>query len=194
MHSLNKTPPTVRDGNDGPWSTFNLHVGTPPQPVRVLVSTALGETWVISANKTQGGCIGNDPVSCPQSRGALFSVNSSSTWQDQGLFGVGLDTNLPDYDNQFDVADYGLETVGLGLPGSSGVGEPNLVVGALATKDFYLGYLGVTNHPTNFTQFDDPHATLLSTLRTQNKIPSLSYGYTAGAPYRKDQPSRCGAW
>ena len=106
---------------------------------------------------------------------------------------MGLDNNLQDYDNEYDVADYGLETVGLGLPGSNGVSEPNLVVGALATKDFYLGLLGVTDHPTNFTQFDDPHPTFLSTLRTQNKIPSLSYGYSAGAPYRKDPPTVRGA-
>ena len=111
-------------------------------------------------------------------------MNSSSTWQDQGLFGVGLEVNLPDYINNFDVADYGLDTVGLGLPGSNGVTEPNLVVGALATTDFFLGYLGVTNHPTNFTEFNDPHPSFLSSLRIQNKIPSLSYAYSAGAPYR----------
>lgn len=175
-----------REGNDGPWSTFHIHVGTPPQPTRVLISTVLGETWVISANKTQGGCIGNDPTSCAQGRGALFNINASSTWKDQGLFGVGLETNLPDYISNFDVADYGLETVGLGLPGSNGVTEPNRIVGALATKDFYLGYLGVTNQPTNFTAFDDPQPSFLSTLKTQDKIPSLSYAYSAGAQYRKE--------
>ncbi|KAL6718801.1 hypothetical protein ACLMJK_003035 [Lecanora helva] len=173
------------EGNDGPWSTFDLHVGTPPQPVRVLISSALGETWVISANKTQGGCLeGQDPTSCPQSRGALFNINASTTWQDQGLYGVGLETNLPDYVGNYDVADYGMETVGLGIPGSNGVTLPNHIVGALATKDFYLGYFGVTNQPTNFTQFDDPHQSFLSTLKAENKIPSLSYSYSAGAPYR----------
>jgi len=97
-----------------------------------------------------------------------------------------LETNLPDYISNFDVADYGLETVGLGLPGSNGVTEPNRIVGALATKDFYLGYLGVTNQPTNFTAFDDPQPSFLSTLKTQDKIPSLSYAYSAGAQYRKE--------
>lgn len=99
---------------------------------------------------------------------------------------MGIETNLPDYDNEFDVADYGLETVGLGLPGANGASEPNLIVGALATKDFYLGYLGVTNQPTNFTEFDNPHPSFLSTLKAQQKLPSLSYAYSAGAQYRKD--------
>ena len=98
---------------------------------------------------------------------------------------MGLEVNLPDYIGNYDNADYGLETVGLGLPGSNGVSLPNHIVGALATKDYYLGYLGVTNQPTNFSQFDDPHSSFLSTLKAQNQIPSLSYSYSAGAPYRK---------
>ncbi|KAL2057551.1 hypothetical protein ABVK25_001935 [Lepraria finkii] len=176
-------PSEAWDGNDGPWSTFNIHVGTPPQPARVLVSTASGESWVISANKTQGGCLSTDPSTCAQSRGTLFNLNASSTWKDQGIFGVGLEVNLPDYVGNYDNGDYGLDTLGVGLPGS-GPSLDNMVVAALATKDFYLGYLGVTIHPTNFSEFNDPHPTFLSTLKSSGKIPSLSYGYSAGAQYR----------
>ena len=177
-----------RDGNDGPWSTFSIHVGTPPQPARVLVSTALGEQWVISANKTQGGCLSTDASTCAQSRGGLINVNASSTWKDQGIFAVGLEINLPDYLGNYDNGDYGLDNFGVGLPGSGGVSLDNIVVSALATKDYYLGYIGVTDHPTNFTEFDDPHPSFLSTLKSTGKIPSLSYGYTAGAQYRKGTP------
>ena len=141
---------------------------------------------MVSANKTQGGCTSADPSSCPQSRGALVNVNQSSTWQDQGIYEFTVELNLPDYIDNYDAGDFGLDTMGLGLPGSNGTQEPNMVVSAFATKDFYLGYLGVTNHPTNFTEFDDPHPTFLSTLKAQNKIPSLSYAYSAGAQYRKD--------
>lgn len=38
--------------------------------------------------------------------------------------------------------------------------------------------------PTNFTDFDTPQSSFMSTLRSQSLIPSLSYGYTAGAHYR----------
>lgn len=150
----------------------------------MLISTALGESWVISANKTQGGCLKADPSTCAQSRGALFNLNASTTWQDQGIYAVGLETNLPDYVGNYDNGDYGLDTLGLGLPGS-GPSLNNMVVAALATKDFYLGYLGLTTHPTNFTEFNDPHPTFLSTLKSSGKIPSLSYGYSAGAQYRE---------
>ena len=149
------------------------------------MSTALGEQWVISANKTQGGCLSTDPSTCGQSRGGLVNVNSSSTWKDQGIYAVGLELNLPDYVGNYDNGDYGLDTFGVGLPGSGGASLPNMVVSALATKDYYLGYIGVTDHPTNFTEFDDPHPSFLSTLKSTGKIPSLSYGYTAGAQYRK---------
>ncbi|KAL9130634.1 MAG: hypothetical protein Q9217_001248 [Psora testacea] len=173
-----------RDGNDGPWSTFSIHVGTPPQPTRVLVSTTVGETWVISDNQTQGGCLSGDPPTCPQSRGGLINVNASSTWQDQGIFALGVQLNLPDYINNYDNGNYGLESLGLGLPGSGGVILDNQVVAALATKDFYLGNLGVTSRPTNFTGFNDPKTSFLSSLQQQGHIPSLTFGYSAGNQYR----------
>jgi len=151
----------------------------------------LGESWVVTANKTTGfgACpstlTSSEQVTCAQVRGALFNLNASSTWRDQGLFGLLQEQNLPDYQASYDAGDYGLDTLGLGLPGSEGTDEPNMVVAALATTDYYLGYLGVTSHPTNFTQFNDPHPSYLSALKQSGKIPSLSYGYTAGAPYRK---------
>ena len=57
------------------------------------------------------------------------------------------------------------------------------VVAAIDTKDFYLGNLGLTPRPVNFT-WDDPTQSFLSTLKDQKVIPSLSFGYNAGAPYR----------
>ena len=175
----------TRDGNDGPWSSFHIHVGTPPQATRVLASTVIGESWVISDNNTQGGCLEKvDSDNCPQSRGGLINVNKSSTWQDQGIFALGVELNLPDYGGQFDNADYGMDSLGLGLPISDGITLNNQVVAALATKDFYLGYLGLTSRPTNFTGFNDPKTSFLSSLKEQDHIPSLSFGYTAGNQYR----------
>ena len=150
----------------------------------MLVSTAVGETWLISANKTQGGCLSNDPSSCGQSRGGLYNVNSSSTWQDQGIFALGAETNLGDYAGPYDNGDYGLESLGFGLPGSDGLTLNNLVVAVLATKDFYIGNLGINQQPTNFSDFSNSHTSLLKSLKEQKYISSLSYGYTAGNQYR----------
>ena len=183
--NLTKSESSCRDGNDGPWSSFSIHVGTPPQPARVLVSTTVGETWVVSANTTQGGCLSGDPQGCPQNRGGLVNVNNSRTWQDQGIFALGDEVNLPDYGGPYDNGDYGLETLGLGLPGGNGVTLNNMVVAALATKDFYIGNLGINQQPTNFSDFSNTHTSFLKSLKEQGHIQSLTYGYTAGNQYRR---------
>ncbi|TVY13584.1 hypothetical protein LARI1_G008652 [Lachnellula arida] len=64
------------DGNDGPWSSFSLRVGTPPQNVRVMVSTASNQPLVVLLE----GCNTTDPSNCPNSRGALFQINGSSSY------------------------------------------------------------------------------------------------------------------
>ena len=153
--------------------------------MRVLVSTNVAETWVISANKTEGGCLATDPPDCPQARGGLFSTNSSSTWQDKGIYQLGIERNLDDYDGNYDNGDYGFDAMGLGLAGSGGVRFDSQTIAAIATKDFYLGHLGVNDHRTNFTTSGDGQVGFLESMKTSGNIPSLSYAYSAGAQYRK---------
>lgn len=149
----------------------------------------MGETWTISANTTQGGCLPGDPSNCAQLRGGLVNVNDSTTWQDQGIYALGDEVNLPDYTTGYDNGDYGFDTLGIGEPGSGGVSLDNQVVAVLATKDFYLGNLGVTSRPTNFTQLNNPHPSFLSSLKAQGHVPSLTFGYSAGNQYRELHPS-----
>lgn len=144
---------------------------------------------MISANKTEGGCIATDPSTCPQTRGGLVNINASSTWQDQGIYGLGLEPKIQDYSDEYDSGDFGFDTVGLGAAGEASDDFGGQVIAALATKDYDVGFLGVTDHPTNFTAFDDPHPSYLSTLKAQGKIPSLSFAYSAGAKYRMGSPA-----
>lgn len=126
------------EGNDGPWSTFDLRVGTPEQYVRVLVSTASPEAIVAFADS---GCskavFKTVPKNCAVSRGNLFQLNASSSWHDAGTYGinqdgVGLEANLG-YSQR---AQFGLEQVGIGLRGPS-IG--NQTVAGIATPEpFYL--------------------------------------------------------
>lgn len=174
----------VRDGNDGPWSTFAIRVGNPPQPLRVLASTTVAETWVV----LNQGCTSNDGSKCANARGNLFNQNISSTWDDHGLFELGVELNL-DYNN-FDNGDYGLDTLALGYTGSGGLSLDQQVVAGIATKDFYLGSLGLAPWPVNFT-LRESSPSYLSNLKNQSKIPSLSFGYSAGAAYRKNPAGDC---
>lgn len=95
---------------------------------------------------------------------------------------MGIELNL----DLSDIGTYGLDTVALGFGGS--IGGPSLdsqVVVGIETYSYYVGMFGLGPQPTNFTDFSDPHPSFLSTLKSKNLIPSLSWGYTAGASYRE---------
>jgi hypothetical protein len=130
------------DGIDGLWSSFALRVGTPAQDVRVLASTNSPETLVVLPIGCTPAAINPVPDGCASTRGEAFNPNTSSTWQEQGLFGinedgVGFEANL----GYSQPADYGLETLGLGFVagGASGPTLKNQTVAGIATASpFYL--------------------------------------------------------
>ncbi|KAI0552412.1 aspartic peptidase domain-containing protein [Xylaria curta] len=182
------SPSEYFEGNDGPWSTFDLRVGTPEQDVRVIVSTASPESFVVLSDY---GCstsvFETVPPNCAVSRGKLFNQNESSSWHELGIFGinedgVGLEANLG-YSQR---SDFATEHLGLGLTGPS---LDNQVVAGIATPEpFYLGLFGLNNQPLNFTSignFSTP--AFITTLKDKGIIPSLSWSYTAGAKYRLKQ-------
>lgn len=113
-------PPSQEfQGNDGPWSTFTLRLGTPEQDVNVMVSTASYQTWAVIPQ----GCTSEDPSNCKDLRGGEFNYNDSSTWvqnnvTEDGFFALNLEINLgygPDGNGLF-----GYDTVGLSWMGSGG--------------------------------------------------------------------------
>lgn len=169
------------DGPDGPWSSFAIQVGTPPQTVKVLISTASDQTWVVLPQ----GCTSRDPSNCNTSRGGFFEPNQSHTWvpnnlSTDGIFSSGLESNLGYFSN----AQYGYDTVTLGWQGSGGPSLQHQVVAGIATKDFYLGLFGVNPRPINFTDFDNSFPSFMSDLKKKALIPSVSYAYTSGNQYR----------
>ncbi|KAG0648252.1 hypothetical protein D0Z07_5497, partial [Hyphodiscus hymeniophilus] len=178
-------PSQAFEGNDGAWSTFVIRVGTPAQVFRVFISTTSEERWV----PVPEGCLSTDPINCGALRGVLpfegqessgFQINASSTWIPVNLYELGLDADL----NYTGNGEYGFDTVGLQITDSGGVTLNDSIVAGIATKDFYLGEFGLGPKPTNFTTFDNPQQSFMWSLRNQSLIPSLSWGYTAGASYR----------
>ena len=126
---------------------------------------------------------GSSSLTCEDSRGGMFNSSLSTTWNTIGTYNMGIEANLGYGD---DTAAYGLDTLGLDL--SNATGAPSLdtqIVATFANNDYYLGLFGLSDQPTNFTNFTTPHPSFLASLRSQNIIPSLSWGYTAGAHYRK---------
>lgn len=165
------------EGIDGSWNTFSLLVGTPPQTVRVEISTASQQTWVVAPR----GCEGIDLENCPENRGRIFESNESSTWEERGRFKLGLVTNLG-YDGD---ADYGFDVVTLGGQGENGPTMEGTTVGTFGAEDFWFGHFGVNPKPTNFSSMNEPSPSYMSLLKDAGLIPSLSFGYTAGAQYRR---------
>ncbi|KAK6501382.1 hypothetical protein TWF481_009222 [Arthrobotrys musiformis] len=163
------------EGNDGSWGTFFMHVGTPSQIVRVLPATNWQETWVVSAES----CLGRSAEDCADLRGATFNVNTSSTWNDQGLFNTDLAKDL----GYNAIGNYGLERLGI-TNVDSGITFNDQVVVSIDSSDWYLGLFGLGTQPTNFTDFNNPQPSFLTTMYNQGLIPSLSWGYQAGAIYR----------
>ena len=168
-----------RDGNDGPWSSFPLGIGNPPQFVRVLVSTTCPQPWTVLPQ----GCTHSDPPTCPSSRGGLFFPNSSTTWQEAGLYELDQELNLGYSGN----GEFGFDSLTLGYPGSGAYTIDRHLLAGIAAKDFYIATWGIAPRPTNLTTIDsnNSYQSLLSSLKQNEQVPSLSYGYTAGAYYRR---------
>jgi len=123
-------------------------------------------------------------ASCGSSRGVApfqqrsspgFQANMSSTWEAIGLYELGMGRI------------HGI--TGNGLHGFDDIGLDNftmthLAVTAYASPGFWIGQMGLSPLPLNFSEtINSP--SLISALKSDGHIPSLTYGYQAGAPYRK---------
>ena len=164
-------------GIDGDWSLLTLRVGTPPQSVQTLVSTASYQTWVVLPQGCDGAA---SETECAQSRGGIFNNNSSSSWNQIGIYTFGVESNLDYYGN----AIYGHDTVIIEENNNANLTIQNAVVGGFAVDDYYLGLFGINPQSTNFTKSKKGSSSYVSLLKEQGHISSISYGYTAGAKYR----------
>lgn len=172
-------PSQTFDGIDGSFSSFNISVGSPPQDLKVFISTSVWQTLVV----VDQGCAGAPP-NCSSLRGGEFLLDKSSTWQNNtadlssNIYSLLVDPQLG-YDGR---AELGFDVVS--LAGASGPTTlKNQTVGGFAVTDSYLGLLGIDPRSSNFTG-SPPIPSYLQNLRNQSLIPSLSWGYTAGSKYR----------
>ena len=165
-------------GDDGSWSTFEIGVGNPPQQVYVVPSTLVPVTWVVSTE----ACGTGDPVNCNELRGNLFDTTKSTSWKEVNKLTLGVETTLGWAEDEG--GDFGFDSVILdGAQGAVPVDQT--VVAAITATDSYVGVLGLAarNATLQGKTANETAPSLLSSLRTSSRIPSLSYSYTAGAFY-----------
>jgi hypothetical protein len=177
------------DGIDGTWNSFSLQVGTPPANVRVQVSTASQQIWVVNrqaclqnitdskGNITEYNHLDMD---CNNSRGELFNTTASQTWRQKGFYRLWLEKWLGLEGNGF----FGFDNVALGHLADKGPEVQNTIIGTLVSANFWIGHLGLHPKPTNFSAFENPVPSFMTSLFEQKGIPSMSFGYTAGSQYR----------
>lgn len=78
-------------------------------------------------------------------------------------------------------AEYGLDDLTFG---TTGVILPSAIIGSINSTEDFLGYFGLGIVPGNFTTVT-PLAAISGLVEKDAAIPSHSYGFTAGATYRK---------
>jgi hypothetical protein len=170
---MNLAKATIREGSDGPWGTFHLRVGTPPQIVRVLPGTASSVTLVVAPQ----GCTKDINFNCSlNTRGGQFASNESLTWEEFGTYNLGLNLNLG-YEG---VGNYGKDTVGLDLStGQTTMGHQTVT--QIATADFDLGFLGLSPRATSFENETQDLPAFFKSLQSTTRIAGQTWSYHAGA-------------
>ena len=120
-----------------------------------------------------------------QANSSGFQTNESSTWDLIGPYELdAVELELGYTGNGL----YGFDTVVL-ENSSSTVNQTKQVVASVPDLDFWLGVVGLGPKSINFTTFNQPLSSYLSDLVANDTIPSLSWGYTAGAHYRNETPA-----
>lgn len=169
------------DGIDGSWSAFNVQIGTPPQDVQTFVSWSVYQTWAV----IERGCSGaTNPSACAKTRGDIFHESASTTFDRKGTsyYSLWVGRPLGLYGN----AIFGFDTVTLQGPDGNGPTLNDTLVAGFARESFWMGMFGINPKPTNFSSFSNGSPSYMTLLKEQKYIPSVSFGYTAGAQYRSD--------
>jgi len=163
-----------------------VRVGTPPQPFQVLPSIS-GQAIYVPLDEDCApermnitDCGGKRGVEVFESRQSLgYQKNKSSTWEEVGVYRMGLGANL----GLTGIAHYGYDTISLGLSDNATHVEKS-VIAAYATPDLWVGQIGLSSSMI-FMNEENQSPSLLQMLKTNGMIPSLSFGYQAGSSDRK---------
>jgi hypothetical protein len=101
-----------------------------------------------------------------------FQTKQSSTWREIGIYQVAAREELAYNASGL----YGLDSLGLMIANSGGPTLQNQVVAGVVNSRIWVGRLGMDVKPSNFSEFENPQRSLITTLREENYIPSLSRG------------------
>ena len=145
-------------------------VGTPPQQVSLLASTVSSDSLVIVPD----GCPPSI-TNCESERGGTYNASASSTWKLTSSGNVTLEQDLG-----IDVQGIsGTDTIAITLADGGKQTLQGQAVTQINAVQYWLGIVGLQ------PSVNDSQSSLLSSLKLQGSIPSLSFAYTAGNQYRE---------
>lgn len=194
------TPSGTFDGSDGPWSTFIINVGASGdgsggQNFKVLISTSASVTYVPCF---ASWCDEPNEDECAKSRGVElfggrqslgFQHEEASEWTEDGIYSLDLARKLGYASEEKPNATLGYTTVGMGPSSSDSLGIKSQAVLCTSSRSFPMGMFGLSTAPFA-TGGGSSLMTFFKSLKEAYKeIPTMSYGYTAGARYRKFLPT-----
>lgn len=120
---------------------------------------------------------------CDDARGGLFNDSHSTSWKALSNNSLGLDDALGFRDK---TGQFGLDSITIGFGDFEG--GPQLdsqLIAGIAPEWYFNGLFGLNHQATFLENFTEPHPSALTTMKSHNMIPSLSWAYTAGAKYSK---------
>ena len=149
--------------------------------MRVLPSTSGSSIWVVVPD----GCAADDGSNCSEERGRTFDFSASTSLVEKGIYNLPIST-----EEQWGYSGNGqfaYDTITLSYNGGGAPTLNHTIFAGIATKDFYIGQLGLTPWGVNFTDFNSPIPSVLTSLKDGGYIESNSWAYTAGAYYSEKQ-------
>lgn len=174
-------------GNNGPWSSFGLQIGSPAQEVAVLPATSKSNIWAVQNDSCSSMIAVGD---CEAFFGGLYEPENSTSF---------VDLKRSDQEPYFELPFRPEQS--LGYEGNAQIGTDNVrfqdgrilpkqVISVFAETDPFLatGLLGLNDQPLNITSSFDNYTSPLSTLRKAEVIPSSFWAYNAGARYLESRP------
>ncbi|KAL2062235.1 hypothetical protein VTL71DRAFT_6501 [Oculimacula yallundae] len=175
------------NGNDGPWNSFALTVGTPPQTQKVMVSTSARNILLVSPE----GCPSPIIKDCRVLRGGLFDPTVSKSWKLN--FARGVNSTYPISDDPSlgynGNGTFGYDDVGFEFYAAVLSQAKEQSIGLFAETNSYLGLFGICPRSTYFSSSTDPVEGYLQYMYGIGQIPSMTWAYTAGTRIGKRHAS-----